>query len=54
MARAPEEPIPSMQPKVKTFDRTLAFLASRSRPLLIVYDFLRTDGDTPFSWLYTP
>jgi hypothetical protein len=46
-----KEPIPSMLPIVKTFDRTLAFLASKTRPLLIVYDSLKTDGATTFSWL---
>jgi hypothetical protein len=45
------EPVPSMQPRVETFARTLAFCASPPRPLLIVHDYLRTSAPTTFSWL---
>ena len=45
------EPIPSMEPQVATFARTLAFCASPPRPLLIVHDFLRASAPTTFDWL---
>ncbi len=46
-----KEPIPSMEPKVLTFERTLAFVASKSKPVLVVQDYLRADAPTTFDWL---
>jgi hypothetical protein len=46
-----KEPIPPMEPKVKTFERTLAFFASRMRPMLFIHDFLRSSAPTTFDWL---
>jgi hypothetical protein len=45
------EPVPPMTPKVESFRRTLAFVASKTRPVLVVHDFLRTDAPTTFDWL---
>jgi hypothetical protein len=45
------EPIPSMEPRVDSFDRTLAFLASGDQPLLVVYDQIKTAGPASFDWL---
>ena len=44
-------PLPSMEPKLETFERTLAFVGSREHPLLVVQDYLRTDAPTTFDWL---
>jgi len=46
-----KEPVPPMEPRVRTFERTLAFTASRTRPMLVVHDHLATDGPAPFDWL---
>ncbi len=45
------EPIPPMEPKVETFERTLAFIGSKARPVLVVQDYLRTSLPTTFDWL---
>jgi hypothetical protein len=45
------EPLPPMEPKVETFERTLAFVGSRAHPLLVVHDYLRTSAPTTFDWL---
>lgn len=44
-------PLPSMDPKVETFERTLAFVASKSGPVLVVHDYLKTSAPTTFEWL---
>jgi hypothetical protein len=46
-----DEPLPSMEPQVKRFDRTLAFVASRQRPILVVHDRLSTEAPATFDWL---
>lgn len=45
------EPIPPMDPEMKNFERTLAFVASDTRPILVVHDSLNTAGPARFSWL---
>ena len=40
-----------MEPKVESFERTLAFVGSRTQPVLVVHDYLRTDAPAKFSWL---
>ncbi len=45
------EPLPPMEPKVKSFERTVAFVAAGERPVLIVYDSLQTAAPTSFDWL---
>lgn len=45
------EPLPPMDPKVTSFERVLAFFASKDYPLLFVYDQLETDGPATFDWL---
>ncbi len=46
-----KEPLPPMEPKVENFERTLAFVASRTRPVLVVHDYVKTAGPAKFSWL---
>jgi len=46
-----KEPIPPMEPKVESFERTVAFVASKTRPIFVVQDHLRTDVPTTFDWL---
>ena len=45
------EAVPSMEPKVENFQRTVAFVASTTRPIAVVYDQVRTSGATTFDWL---
>lgn len=45
------EPVPPATPKVETFERTLAFVGSKSRPVLVVHDYMKTDGPASFDWL---
>ena len=40
-----------MEPKVESCERTLAFVGSKSRPVLVVYDDVRTSAPTTFDWL---
>ena len=44
-------PLPAMEPKVETAERTLAFVASRTRPVLVVQDYVRTGAPASFDWL---
>ncbi len=46
-----DEPVPSMEPKVESFERTVALLARSTRPFLIVYDRLETASPTVYDWL---
>jgi hypothetical protein len=46
-----KDPIPPMDPKVETFERTVAFVASKKRPVFVVQDYLRTSAPTTFDWL---
>jgi hypothetical protein len=46
-----KEPIPPMDPRVESFNRTVVFCASPPHPMLIVHDFLRTSAPTTFDWL---
>jgi hypothetical protein len=46
-----KEPIPPVEPKVSTFERTLAFIASQTRPILVVHDYLKTEAPATFDWL---
>lgn len=45
------EPVPPVEPKLDTFERTLAFVASQTRPVLVVQDYLRTSAPASFEWL---
>jgi hypothetical protein len=45
------EPLPAMDPKVESCQRTLAFVASKERPILFVYDRVKTSAATSFEWL---
>jgi hypothetical protein len=40
-----------MEPAVETFERTLAFVESKIRPVLVVHDYLKTASPTTFDWL---
>ena len=40
-----------MEPKAETVERTLAFVGSKSRPVLVMHDYLRTASETGFDWL---
>ncbi|HKW96164.1 MAG TPA: DUF4962 domain-containing protein [Bryobacteraceae bacterium] len=46
------KPVPPMEPRVTRFERTLAFVASKTSPALIVDDFIQTDGSATFAWLF--
>jgi hypothetical protein len=46
-----KEPVPPMEPKLESFERTLAFVASQTRPVLLVQDYLRTSAPATFDWL---
>ena len=45
------QPLPPAEPRVERFERTAAFVASRTRPVLVVDDFLSADGPAVFDWL---
>ncbi|MCW5977112.1 MAG: DUF4962 domain-containing protein [Bryobacteraceae bacterium] len=45
------EPLPPMEPKVDSFNRTLVFIASRERPILFVHDYLKTAAPATSDWL---
>jgi hypothetical protein len=46
-----KEPAPPMEPKVESCERTLAFVASKARPVLVLHDYVRTSAATTFDWL---
>ena len=46
-----KEPLPSLSPKLELFQRTLAFVSSRERPVLVVHDYLRTSAPATYDWL---
>jgi len=46
-----KEPVPPLDPEVRTFERTLAFVGSKERPVLIVHDYLVTAKPATFDWL---
>jgi hypothetical protein len=46
-----KEPIPPMEPKVESFERTLAFVGSKVRPVLVVHDYLKTSAPATFDWI---
>jgi len=46
-----KEPVPPMEPEVLSFERTLAFVGSKTRPVLIIHDYLKTSQATTFDWL---
>jgi hypothetical protein len=50
-AESLKQPVPPMQPKVESFERTLVFVASKCQPMLVIQDFVKTDGPAPFDWL---
>jgi len=45
------EPVPAMEPRVESFERTLAFVASKERPVLFVLDYVKTDEPATLDWL---
>ena len=45
------EPLPPMEPRVESFERTLAFVASKERPVLFVLDYLKTGAPATMDWL---
>ena len=46
-----KEPVPPMEPKLESFERTVAFAAAPGRPVLVVHDYLRTSAPATFDWL---
>jgi hypothetical protein len=46
-----KEPLPLMEPKVETFERSIAFVGSKTRPVLVVHDYLKTSAPATFDWL---
>ncbi len=45
------EPIPEMDPKVESFERTLVFVAVDAAPFLVVHDYVKTGAPTTFDWM---
>ena len=43
--------LPPMEPRLEKFERTLAFVASPTRPALVISDALRTNAPATFDWL---
>ena len=41
-------PVPPMDPKLESFQRTVAFVASKKRPVFVVHDQLRADAPATF------
>lgn len=46
-----KEPVPSMEPRVESFERTLVFIGSHTRPVIIVSDYLKASAAANFDWL---
>ncbi len=46
-----KQPLPSMDPKLESFERTVAFIGSKERPLLVIQDYLRANAPAYFDWL---
>lgn len=46
-----KEPLPNMTPEVDSFERTLAFVGSKEKPVLVVHDYLKTAAPATFDWL---
>jgi hypothetical protein len=44
-------PVPSLEPRVESCERTLAFAASKTHPVLVIHDYVRTAAPTAFNWL---
>lgn len=45
-----EEPLPPMEPRLESFERSVVFVNSDT-PLFLVYDHLRTESPARFEWL---
>ncbi len=46
-----KQPLPAMEPKLESFERTIAFIGSKEHPLLVIQDYLRTSAPARFDWL---
>jgi hypothetical protein len=46
-----KEPLPPMDPKMRSFERTVAFVASKTRPVFVVHDALEAEAPATFDWL---
>ena len=47
-----KDAVPPMDPRVESYQRTLAFVGSQARPVLVVHDYVRTSAATRFDWLF--
>lgn len=45
------QPPPPMAPKVKDFQRTAVFVASKTRPVLFIQDYVEADAPATYDWL---
>ncbi len=46
-----KQPLPSQEPKLESFERTVAFIGSKQRPLVVIQDYLRASAPAHFDWL---
>ncbi|MCX6623088.1 MAG: heparinase II/III family protein [Acidobacteria bacterium] len=46
-----KEPVPPMEPKVESFERTMVFVSSKTRPVIFLSDYVRAAAPTTYDWL---
>ncbi|MBE0656107.1 MAG: DUF4962 domain-containing protein [Bryobacteraceae bacterium] len=46
-----KDPIPPMEPKLESFERTMVFVSSKTRPVIFISDYLRAAAPTTYDWL---
>ncbi|HNY38830.1 MAG TPA: DUF4962 domain-containing protein [Bryobacteraceae bacterium] len=46
-----KDPIPPMEPKLESFERTMVFVSSKTRPVIFISDYLRSAAPATYDWL---
>ncbi len=46
-----KDPVPPMEPKLESFERTMVFVSSKTRPVIFISDYLRAATPTTYDWL---
>jgi hypothetical protein len=46
-----KDPVPPMEPKVESFERTMVFVSSKTRPVFFISDYVRAASPTTYDWL---
>ncbi len=46
-----KEPVPPMDPKLESFERTMVFVNLKDRPVFFVSDYIRSASPTTYDWL---